>query len=140
MVCWLHFNWILWSIYSSIYSKEYQQKWEHNKDSHWAWTYHSTALMFCSNWRKLLLLNHFDYFKKLMVTMLHCKIHVNDGFSILKVVILMSQTRNIESCQKKYKDVELLLGETVDTKRYWQQLTNLNHLPLEKRPTRGNTK
>ena len=30
-------------------------------------------------------------------------------------------------------------GETVNTKRYQQQLTNLNHSPLEERPERGRT-
>ena len=32
--------------------------------------------------------------------MFHCKICVNDGFGVSKVVILMLQTRNMEKCQK----------------------------------------
>ena len=41
-----------------------------------------------------------------MVSMLHRKLHVNDGFNILKVVISRLQTRNMENRQK-IEDVEL---------------------------------
>ena len=68
--------------------------------------------------------------------MLHRKICVNDGYGISKVVILILHTILCvwwdEWCMVYY---ELLKpGETIDTKHYQQQLTNFNHLLLEKRP------
>ena len=77
------------------------------------------ALIICFTLRKLLL-NHIDYFKKWWP----CSIarYMNDGFSISKVTTLMMQTRKIVNCQKKI----LWAREMIDTKRYQQQLPNLN--------------
>ena len=57
------------------------------------------GLIFVVISRKLLL-NHTDYCEKLMVNMLHHKIHVNDDFGISKEVA--SKTA------KKFEDMELL--------------------------------
>ena len=42
------------------------------------------------------MLNHIDYFEKLIVYVLHRKIRVNDEFGILKVVTVRLQTRKME--------------------------------------------
>jgi len=50
------------------------------------------------------------------MTILQCKLCVNNGFGISKVVILMLQKTNMENCQKK---IDLLKpGGTIDTKCY----------------------
>ena len=49
---------------------------------------------------KELLPNHFNYFEKFMVDVLHRVIRGNDGFGVSKVVTFRLQTKNMENCQK----------------------------------------
>ena len=74
----------------------------HNKD-------HSRiALTFCFHLKKLLL-NHADYFEKLMMNMVQRKIRVNDGFGISKMVTSTQDKKEQGKWKtaKKFADVEL---------------------------------
>ena len=55
------------------------------------------ALIFCFHLKKT------KHFKELMVNMLHHKIRVNDGFSVLKVVTSRLQTKNLGNHQQNSK-------------------------------------
>jgi len=95
-----------------------------------------TALIFLFSFEEKLLLNYTDCFEKLIVNMLHRKIHVNDSFGVSKVEILMLQTRNTENYQKgtKMQNCKHCWTKTMHKHKNNSQVIDLNRSLLKKRP------
>ena len=65
-----------------------------------------TALIFCFHLKKTVL-NHINYFEKLMVNMLHRKIRVNDSFDVSKVVSSIQDKKENKEHGKSQKNSKM---------------------------------